>query len=610
MRDALKVIQSEAEKAVKAERALQMPDPAAFAMRCSKELQADVVRAIGLAQARLGDLPAARATWQSAIDAVAEISSFEVSNERAPILIQIAEAQFEAGDKDEARFTLRQASQSVRSIKAESGFAFAIPPPPGMDFASDSLAKKSDLLRRIAQLHARMGDKEASDNASRQAVETAESIANPRNKIRALLELAQQSRGEAIQPIWNKALDLAMQMKDEYSRSKAVEVVVRARIKADQIDEALATITDRLKGDGQYYLLWVVADAVASSDRPVASRVMDRLSQLAMKAEFDRPSKKIKVFQRIAEAQARLGDYDGAYRSAGAPHPVNDIQNGRATQARINVMASVAAAQIQAKHLDAAKDTVLAAMEIIAPLPDEDAEAYFPLARLGELQAEAGDLVAASRTADALSLSWSKVPIFAKIAVAYARDGRREDAQKMIRRGFDAAARSPNDTLWRLSSQADADGFGRDLDPMYPVNHVLAKAQAEIGDLDGAFKTVGDMNTSAFASFSRYQTIDQIVSGRLDAGDVAGALRAVDLIPRSDTMFQDEKAGLLERVARYQAEKGNAAAILDWVGKQPTPRGKLQLLRGLADGIAARSASKAKESKPAQPTVQSKPATR
>ena len=46
-----------------------------------------------------------------------------------------------------------------------------------------------------------------------------------------------------------------------------------------------------------------------------------------------------------------------------------------ATQARVNVMTAVAAAQIKAKHLEAAKDTVLAAMEIIAPLPDEDAEA-------------------------------------------------------------------------------------------------------------------------------------------------------------------------------------------------------------------------------------------
>ena len=134
---------------------------------------------------------------------------------------------------------------------------------------------------------------------------------------------------------------------------------------------------------------------------------------------------------------------------------------------------------------------------------------------------------------------------------------------------------------------------------MYPVLQVLAKAQAQIGDLDGALKTVGDTNTSAFANFSRYQTAEQIVSARLEAGDIPGALRAADLIPQSDTLFQDKKASLLERIARQQAEKGNPAVILDWAGKQPTPRGKLQLLRGLADGIAARFAPKAKELKPA-----------
>ena len=278
MRDALKLAQSEADKAAKAERSLQMPDPSAFAMQFSKDLHADVVRAVGLAQARLAtcprpERPGNRPSMRSPRSRLSRLQP-----NRATVLIQIAEAQFEAGDKDEARFTLRQASQSVRSIKAESGFAFALPAPPGMDFASDSLAKKSDLLRRIAQVHARMGEKEASDNASRQAAETAESIANPRNKIRAP-GLAQHGRGEAISPLWNKALDLAMQMKDEYARSKAVEVVIRARIKADQVDKALATIADRLKGDAQYYMIWVVADAIASSDHPVEPRVMDRLSQ-------------------------------------------------------------------------------------------------------------------------------------------------------------------------------------------------------------------------------------------------------------------------------------------------------------------------------------------
>jgi hypothetical protein len=610
LRDALGMVQALADAAAKRERSLEMPDPTAFMMRFTKDAQADVVRAIGRAQARLGDLPAARAAWQSAIDAVGEISSFEVSNDRASILIRIAEAQLEAGEKDEARFTLRQASQSVRAIKAESGMMFNLLGPPGMDFSSDPLAKKSDLLRRVAQLHARMGEKEAADTATRQAVETAESLANPRNRIRALLELAREIGAEAARPLWAEALDLALKMTDDYSRAKALEVVFRARIKADQADEAVATIADRLKGDAQYYLLWAVADAIATSDRPVSSRTMDRLCELATKAEFDRASKKIKVFQRIAEAQARLGDYEGAYKSAGAPHPVNDIQNARATQARINVMAAVAAAQIRAKHPEAAKETILTAMEVIAPMPDEDAEAYFPLARFGELQAEAGDLANAIRTAEVLSLSWSKVPIFAKVAVAYARDDRREDARKMIRRGFEAAGRSPNDTLWRLQSQNDADGFGRDLDPMYPAVQVLAKAQAEIGDLDDALKTVGEMNTSQFAGISRYNTIEEIASARLEAGDRAGALRAVDLILPSDRMFQDEKANLLERIARQQAEKDNPAAILDWAGKQATPAGKLQLLRGLADGIAARCAAKAKEARPAEPAAQPKPATR
>ncbi|HKI17472.1 MAG TPA: hypothetical protein VKA15_06310 [Isosphaeraceae bacterium] len=597
LRDALKLIQALAEDASKSERELRLPTPGMFAMQLSKEVQTDAVKAIGRAQAAMGDKPGAKTTWQAAVDVAGDVMTIGQPSKRAELYAEIARVQSESGEKSEAQFTLRQALQAARSIKAGSPFSF--PVPPGLEFDYDPMAKKSALLKKIAQIQASTGDIAASQDSYRQAVETAQSLEQPTMKVRALVAIAEDGPSAAARPVWNTALESALAINDEYSRSRAVEMVLRGQIKASLPSDAVATVADRLKGDFQNYGLWIVADAIAASDQAVPPQTMEGLRQLAMKAQFDRPSKKIKVFERIAEAQARLGDHEGAYRTAGEPHPLNNVQDFRATQARVNVMKSIAEAQIKAKQLARAKDTISAALEMFGLLPDEDAEAYFPLCALGDLQAKAGDLAGAERTANALTLSNSKVQILAEVAVAHAQNGRRDDAKKVIQRAAQEARRAPNDALWASSGQPQ--GFDQAFDPMAPVLQTIASAQGRIGDLDGAFQTIAQMGSSAIGILTRKTTVEQIVSTRLDAGDVPGALRAAELIPDSDTMYLDEKAGLLERIAKHQSEKSDPAIVLEWATKQRVPNTSLQLLRGLADGIAARYAPKQREENPANP---------
>ena len=76
-----------------------------------------------------------------------------------------------------------------------------------------------------------------------------------------------------------------------------------ARLNSLPADETVAIVADRLKGDFQHYAIWVVADAMASSDKPFPSQAVARLGQLASKAEFDRPSKKIHVFHAHRRVQ-------------------------------------------------------------------------------------------------------------------------------------------------------------------------------------------------------------------------------------------------------------------------------------------------------------------
>jgi tetratricopeptide (TPR) repeat protein len=606
LKKALKQVQAMAEEAAKSGRRISFESPNMFAMRFSKELEADVANSIGRAQANIGSIEDARATWQSALDAVTEISSLDPHGDRANLYAEIAKAQCEAGEGSEARLSLRQALKSARAIRAESGLPFE--PPTGIPGFPEPLAKKADVLATIARLQGELGDKAASDDALRLAVETAESIKEPPGRVKHLLEIAQGVPGETAKALWSKTFEFALTLKDEYPRVKAVEAVIRARLHTLPAEETLALITDRLKGDLQHYALWVVADYIAASDKQFAKPTVARLGQLASKADFDRTSKKIKVFERIAQAQARLGDFEGAYQSAGAPEPVNNVQTFRATQARAHVMVAIAEAQLKAKQTDAAKETVHAALEMISPLPAEDAEAYYPLAELCHLLAKAGDIEGALHTVGAVSSSSWKVSILSEIAVAHAEAGRRDESKKTLQLAREAARGAANDTLWHfISSPAQSRNlFGDAVDPSLAVLQALASAEARIGDLDAALKTVAEMGDSAFGKFSRKQAIDQIVTTRLDKADFAGGRRAADLLSDADS-FMSSKPDLLEQIARRQARHGDAAGVLAWAGDQKLPKVKLQVLRGMANGIVERLAAE-KPTAPPSASVMATPA--
>ncbi len=521
LRGALKLVQSIEKQDSKGERHAVAPPIAPFDDALSKELQADVLKAIGRAQAKLGDLAGAHSTWQLALEMIPQVQSYDLT-EQAALYVEIAKAQTEAGDQAEARFAMRQALQSARAIKQDS--SAYIPIPPGVDYSYDPMIRKIGLLCRIGCIQAEIGDKAASQQTFRLADETAGSIAGAPKRICALLEIISNCPADKAKAVWGQALDCALGVNDEYPRAKCVELVLRARIKAFPVDGAMATVADRLKGDVQSYALWVAADAIASDEQDIAPAAMTRLDQLARKAEFDRPSKKLNVFKRIAEAHARLGDYDGAYRIAGEPNAANDIEDFRATQARVHVMKAVAEAQLKAKeHRDATpRDTVLAALELAGGgLADEDApRPYFPLEELGSIQARAGDTAGAELPDQCAltSIPW-RIHILTEIAKAHAQAGRNDLARKAILRALDDARRAPNAAVWSRTDQ-DIGPFvpALDIDPMLPVLQTIAAAQAAIGDLDAALKTVKDMGESSSAYGSRDAAIKQIAEARLETG--------------------------------------------------------------------------------------------
>jgi tetratricopeptide (TPR) repeat protein len=596
LRDSLEMIQTEIKEAEKSERGLRFPTPEMFAMSLSKDLAAGTVIAIGRAQAKVGDKAAARATWQSAADRAADISSFDAPEEKAGLFVEIARAQHGAGDREEARFSLRQAIQSARLIKEES--RFPLPPPPGFEVREDPLYKKAGALRRIAQAQGEIGDAAGSQETFRAALETADSIKNEKAKIEALVEIAAANPPDSAGAAWSHALDFALSGKDEFRQAKAVATVLRARVKAKEVDGALKTVEGRLKGDLRTYTLWVVADAIASSEFPVDAKDMSRLVQLTEKADYDRPAKKIKVYRRLAEAFARLGNAEQAYRMAAAPNPVNNVQTFHATHARIEVMKEVAKAQIQAKQFEAAKDTVQVALELITGFVDEDAESYFPLIRLGILQAQAGDLIGAKRTAATLASHEGKISILTEIAVKEAEANHGDEARALIQQAVEASRRVPNDAIWRAIEMDEPPG---DFDPRLNAVGEIAQAQSRVGRVDEALKTLAEIKgpKMSWGGFIAGKALREIASARLKADDIKGALKAIDALLEID-LRPSEGYEILERITRRQAELGDPQSVLSWTKAQRYPDSKLHALRGLAEGITARLTSKqSTTSKPA-----------
>lgn len=581
----VKMIQAIADEAAKAERRFGLTDPSTFMMRFTKAHQADALRATGRAQARLGDRAGARASWQTALDAIAATQLEDVS-ERVGIIIGIAEAQVEAGEKDESRFAVRQAQQLVRSLGSENNLPPELPPPPGMDLDSDMNVKTVSCLVRIARIQDRAGDRTGSGETFRKAAEVAESIQNPSHRIHALVEFATGGPADLAGATWDKALAFALAQKDPYIRYRGVGTILRDRVKAGQVEPALKIIADRLGDDLKTYALWAFADAVASGNMAVAPDVTGRLERLAEGAAYDRFSKRRKVYQRIAEARARLGDHEGAYHTIGLLHPENGADDFRAQHARILVMAAVGEAQLAAKQKEAARETARAALEMIAPHADESTELALPLNRFGTILAGSGDIPGAEEIVESLSRGRLKVQLLIEIAAVHAEQKRDADARAAIRRAVEATERVPNDEIWEL------DDNSTDSNQLQFVKQLLAKAEARIGDLDSALRTIGEFGDTSFAIFGRKSVIEEIIGLRLAANDVAGARRALGQWPVKFGMFRDDLANLQERIVRQEARQSDPMAVLELARKEPTPRGKLQFLRGLADGIVDRLTAK------------------
>ena len=103
---------------------------------------------------------------------------------------------------------------------------------------------------------------------------------------------------------------------------------------------------------------------------------------------------------------------------------------------------------------------------------------------------------------------------------------------------------------------------------------ILATVRAEAGDSKGAIQTAETYNPNYTLVYAN------IAYAQAKAGDFKGALKLAEKFPDSDWW----KLNILQATAEYQAQRGQAKAAREWIGRLDSHLARAYALTGAAEG--------------------------
>jgi len=198
----------------------------------------------------LGRLARERADAGDITGAIKTVNGIVYEYFKATSLMGIANAQATAGERDQARASFRQAIATANEIKIHDALR---------ERAGSFYFNASECLRTIAFVQAKAG-------FAAEAVETAETIADPKWKNGALAQIAMAmaKRGD-IKP----AVQLLDKIDDESARAQALEDVAEGQAAAGDIEGAVEWAKSRATAEARANALLGIARAIAK--RPAAA---------------------------------------------------------------------------------------------------------------------------------------------------------------------------------------------------------------------------------------------------------------------------------------------------------------------------------------------------
>jgi hypothetical protein len=495
----------------------------------SRDLEVRCLRAwqaIAKAQARLGDLAAARRSWRRANRG----AMYRPYPELLRILIDIALDQDATGDHGASMDTLSWARRSpLPDSSPKSSLRFSL-------MSADPAELEWQRCLLVARAYERIHEPDWAEVKFAEAIKIAEEFENPLRKTSALVAVASAQSPAVARPDWERTKAFALSLPDDLEKLTALETTLRSCLRAGDVEWVLGTIGEGVEGDLKAYLLGAVADELATAERPPAAETVARVLTLAEKLKFDRSSNKKRLFAKIALAQARLAD-DAAYHTLEVGQPADQgLQVGDLAR-KLNVMCTLAHAYLRAGNHDPAKDTVQVAVEMTGQVPVE----YYrvlPMADLVRLQAETGDPVGALQTAERLEHPPSKIAALAALAVAQGKAGDRAAARSTIARARKVLDGLTREAMWQYADLSEGERVIRIESEEFP------KPRLEVPT-----PVLGTLK-------SRAKALQVIVSAQVAIGDIKGALEAAQEIQKCGPIGERERVALYNEIATAAIEAG------------------------------------------------------
>jgi RNA polymerase sigma factor (sigma-70 family) len=465
---------------------------------------------------------------------------------KAEVLVRLARAQAQAGNKDAARTSLQQASRAAQTIQDQGARDWTV------------------IL--VAWNQEELNDLEA-------VKRTVASLQEDSLRVHGLVFVGKvQVKGgnrAAAQETFREATQLAHTLSNEVRpgfvsspRVLALETVGEGQVEAGDEVGALATAEALRTISGKPWAPWDVWGkiAVARAERGDVKGALRMVEQI----EADHGKK-----SQSGELQAAL-----------KPGQTYNIEQTKAAHLR-----GIAVARAKAGYLDEA-------MRVAETIPDVD----FDVSRAWTLVFIARQKAAAGEVRQALQIV-AKLPemekpfVLAAVAAAQAKAGDRKAAQATLAEAF------------KLAKDHD-DDYGPE------ALFLIAEVQAQMGQVEEAFKTAeavkgrngASQRVELYDAPFQIQTYKHtallfISRAQSKAGDINGAIKTAEATRTGDereAAYADTvRAYCYYEIARAMARMGEGERALAWAKEHNSALERSWALQGLAEEILARRAKKA-----------------
>ncbi len=565
LRDAVKLVKAQKPPGLRG----GLPDFRSYLLQAGEQDRAGALIVLGDALVKVGDPAGARDALEAASELVEEVSGAAV---KASLLHEIAKVQVALGAKADALSTAKLGLRQSRAIKGDNEL-----PMPDNDNSFE--ATRAAWLRAFAEIQSEAGDAESASASFAQAAETTKEIKDDVARVLALVEIA-EARGrvkdaDGAKTAWTAAAEAA-KIKDPVRAAKAVETILRGKIRSGALDEAYTLAKDSVVGDSWAYAIWAMADSIVENKSKVTEEFAARLRSAAESAEYDRPSKKVKTLTRVAEVQVRAKDYDGALRTVESLADPT-LPRYHSDGAKIAILRAIARARTETKDFGLARESLAEASDLSYSFRDEDGLYYLDWAAFAVEQARAGDGDRATTTADSIGKTSSRVIALAQVAAARAEEGDVPGARKAVKMALDQLAGIPSEMLWNPQQ----------FEVKPRAVRMILVAQATAGDYDAIAKTAAEFPEpgSFVGDLERAEACEAVGPLRVKAGDLAGALKMLALLDGCGPMLSGKKADILAKLAAEQSSRGDLAAAVAWIKDLTESKPRILALRGLGQGV-------------------------